>query len=328
MKQQIVSMFMLGVISFSHTNYCTQAKKGSGAQTNSMVQPTEIWTAMKHKPAYSKAELQKVFINQIDHLHKLHGNLDKSIPQHVFGKGTLRIVTYNVHDFKDPAGKQNFWGMYDVLKAIDADVIILQEAVSDDLFKKDKSGHNVLRDRFTKLGYSNGSFVGGARKSAHFGNCIISKYKFACKPYKRNFNYKGNIHKRSFVKVEIDLSKWKKAKLALYGTHFQVSDPSLRLEEARELVYLADKYDQHKNVIIAADFNETRKGQALQVLEKSGFVDSFSLAKLQEPYFTHWSGNSLDYLYFKNQDLWVSGSYLYYDNSSDHMPVIMDIELK
>jgi len=209
-----------------------------------------------------------------------------------------------------------------VLKSINADVVILQEALGNEVLNRDG-----VRRKFAELGYHYGAFAGGAGKFSNYGNVILSKYPFASNPVKRNFNYKGKEHARSFVKIELDLSKFKKANLVIYGSHFNKSHEQERWEEASEIIYLADKHDTKKNVLVAADFNETRKGKATQELEKNGFADCFVSTKLPEPAFTHWSGKTIDHIYLRNKDLKISGCYLWYSDASDHLPVIMDINL-
>jgi len=68
----------------------------------------------------------------------------------------------------------------------------------------------------------------------------------------------------------------------------------------------------------------------LEYLEKAGFEDCFSMAKLVGPKFTNWTGKVVDFIFLK-KDTWnlpIKGCYVYYAAASDHLPIIMDIGLE
>ncbi|HLB40649.1 MAG TPA: endonuclease/exonuclease/phosphatase family protein [Candidatus Babeliales bacterium] len=297
-------------------------------------QPQLLWNALaqnqrdrqQQRPTtYNKTALKYLFGQQISTLNQQVPPLNQHLPYHQPTKNRLRLITYNVHDFKDPLGQPSFWQIYDTLATVNPDVILLQEANYDDIFL-----HGQLRRRFQKLGYVAASFVGGSRPGSHFGNCIISKYHFACHPYKRNFQAdQQQAQQRALVKIELDLSAWRQPNLAIYNTHLEVTNAAQRLAEAQELSQLIHHYDQHKNVIVGADFNENGSGQALQFLGRQQLRDTFTQAGLPLPYFTHWSGQTLDYLLLKSAHRAaaprVTGSYVYYTAASDHLPVITDL---
>ncbi len=328
-----ICLALIFLISSSYYN-----SSNSQAQTNFNPKPELLWTALNANryqyqqqlsPIYDKKALKQLYVTQVADLQRKYKNLNTMIPAHVPHRAKLRVATYNVHGFKDIAGQSNFWAIYNVLADINADVIILQEANQDDIFLKGK-----LRQRFQKLGYQAATFVGGTRPNSNFGNCIISKYRFACKPYKRNFSrYQNQLHKRAFVKVELDLSAWRQPNFVIYGTHLEVTNAQQRVAEVQELSKLANKFDQRKHVLIAADFNETLHDTALRELGRHNFIDTFAAARLPVPHFTHWSGKPLDYLCLKKnwqqaQRLTITGNYVYYNAASDHLPVITDFNFK
>lgn len=65
---------------------------------------------------------------------------------------------------------------------------------------------------------------------------------------------------------------------------------------------------------------------ALELVGKQGFADSFARAAFAGPKFTVWPGTVVDFLFLnKGWQLPVVGSYVYYSAASDHLPVIMDV---
>lgn len=270
----------------------------------------------------TKKAQQVAFAGKIKNLKNEHGELLTVPPQ---APSTLRIASYNVHDWRGPevdlnSPIKNFENQYRVIENINAGLIILQEV--DNSEKKIK--------RFKKLGYKHKVFVGATHEKSNFGNMILSKLPLK-HIVKRNFkkiiiDNHSIWHTRAFIKVELDLSCYGKKNLVIYGTHFAVESNELRFAEAQELIELIEKYDHDKNVIIGADFNATRNDKPVQYLENRGFVNSFVRANI-EPGFTHWSGKVIDFLYGKYIDLSTNGSFIYYDGASDHLPIITDINI-
>lgn len=67
---------------------------------------------------------------------------------------------------------------------------------------------------------------------------------------------------------------------------------------------------------------------ALEYLMQQGWKESFELSGFTQPQFTTWSGTRIDFLFLNpSWNLPIKGSYVVYDSASDHLPVIMDIDL-
>ena len=65
---------------------------------------------------------------------------------------------------------------------------------------------------------------------------------------------------------------------------------------------------------------------ALDYLAEQGYKDSFALSNFQPPQFTTWTGTRIDFLFLSGSwNLPIKGSYVFYNWSSDHIPVIMDL---
>lgn len=313
-----IILLMISIISI--LSYAAEVASKSKALNNPVYSPDIITAHMSGK----KAD-KKYFVPQITAITedmKKKGIEHQGIPKK--SSGILRVATYNVHGWRSPVKKfsdpigADFEAIYNTIKAIDADVLLLQEVV----FRPKQTA-----EVFSKLGYPYHSFGYANPGGGDFGNMIVSKVPFATAPIKHNFVSKVKYHHRCYVKVEFDLKKYGSRNLVIYDTHLEVTSDKQRLSEVKQLVSLVHSHDKGKNVLIGADWNSSRGKPSLIHLEKNGFADCFHLAKLPEPKFTHWTSQNLDRLYLRNWHLPIAGCYLYYSAASDHLPVIMDIAL-
>jgi len=130
----------------------------------------------------------------------------------------------------------------------------------------------------------------------------------------------------------------------------------VRQRQILELINYIEKNDKNNNVMIGADFNSPRKedlqypiadttawslfseetnkvgkspsSEVFDELKNRGYVDAFSTTNVTVPYFTVWSGTRIDFLMLGPKwNLPLKESYVFYNWSSDHIPVILDIKL-
>ncbi len=282
-------------------------------------------------------------------------DLNTTIPQKT--EHVARVATFNVHYWQDAYdNKYHFNEILETIKKVNTDILILQEVCWKD---------DPLIDRFKKLGYEHYQFCKAATatwahnefNSAPFGNVIFSKYKIEDANKKTKMyvvKCPKSLEDRCYSYVEIILPNQKH--LHIYGTHLDVfcEDESARLAQITELT---KSIKDEKNVIVAADFNAVREEDynydiykkkvwdllvndnkkrfinptptlVLDHLKSENFVDCFAKLGIDKPKFTVWSGTVVDFIFLKNWNLPLSGCYVYYDASSDHLPVIMDIKLQ
>ena len=194
-----------------------------------------------------------------------------------------RIVTYNVHFWRNPYGgwgKKNsidFYRMFHIIYRLQPDILILQEvggAQQDMALEFDaeckKQGYHYTACCSTS--------EHGPEAPGHLYNCIISKYPFKDNPIKKQFTVNPdpsiktqNSEQRCFVGTQIQLPNNKI--VSVYGTHFEVrpiiskngqKQQSFTPENARkaqleELLKFIKDNDKNENIIIGADFNGFRK---------------------------------------------------------------------
>ncbi len=320
------------------------------AKSNTTAMPeASVWLQLQQGKKLSKDDKKNLF--KLD-CQKIAASLNKLIP--LKDSSCVRIASYNVHYWADLLGqKTNFDEIISVIKAIDADILILQE-VNWGVSTFNPRGVQLIQELFSKLGYTY-QFFGATAESmnnAPFGNLILSKY-----PTQQNYthvydaNVAGQGEKHCFIHALISLSKGKQ--LSVYGTRLDSTDGTgkIRLAQITELIEQIHQ-DACPNVMIAANFNEVRAQDYTQrknvwnlvvkdnlsrnsptpttVAEKLvNFYDCFTHAHFPVPKFTVWNGTTLDFIYLRDGwELPVVGCYVYVSAASDHLPIIMDVMLK
>ncbi len=327
-----------------------QAKKDT-----SLVQTmpaASLWHAIAQGNTLNRYTMVQLFINDC----ALHAHENNAIPTHTINNDTVRLATYNVHMWKDAHSKNNFDAIIDTIGKVNADVLVLQEVL---MFDNDRIVKKLKELGYTYTATAQAATFGGKL----FGNMVVSKYPFASDPviktYDADQKYAGE--RRCYIKAQVQLPGDKK--ITVYGTHLDVYDQTetLRKREIEELV--TDSARSQIPCIIAADFNAVRKRdyqyevngksvwdmlnesnkkrtgmptqtRALETLESQNFVDSFTSNNQQNPRATVWSGTAVDFLYLNqawqqpNADFNVGKSHVYYSSASDHLPILMDVNIK
>ena len=302
--------------------------------------PSAVWEIYSKNESIKKGD--QSFINDCNKLSQEN----KKIPN---AKGNIvRIATYNVHFWTDAQKNKNYDGILKIILMINADILILQEVL---LFDQKR-----IEEDFQKMGYYVRKFC--ATQGRKFGNMILSRLPLTSKPIAKTFEIdkKSGGEQRCFINFKVQLPN--KEVVSVYGTHLDVyNGESHRLAEINELLKFT-QLDKCKNIIIAGDFNSVRKKdyqynvngkltwdlycktmeqlkkekistETLDTIEKNGYQDCFSLANISMPKFTCWTGTVIDFMFLsKYWTLPIKGCYTFYDCASDHLPIIMDVELK
>ena len=326
---------------------------------------------LKHSPIASIAQQQIMHPPSILNYHKRGTKIDKiqsfisdtqlwsaeniKIPPkttHIF-----RIMTYNVHNWKDPFNKWNYNNIFHIIKKLSPDILILQEVTIHGTIPYFKIYNDLHTEGFVFESISCNTF-----KKKFLGNIIMTKispksstrgwYKKQERPSQEN---------RCWVSMDFILPNGNP--LTIYGTHLEFGHTksyshhkkeSIRQQQIQELIDHI-KNNNKKNILIAGDFNAIRKEDhlysveeitawdflkkawnikgeiptyTLDTLKKERFKDSFSFINWQLPKFTVWAGIVIDFIFLA--PLWqlpIAGSYMYYDAASDHLPIIMDIKI-
>jgi len=325
--------------------------------TNQTFTPSSAWSSFAQENTLSRTELTRHFMEdckrdviQNDHIPN---------PTH---QNTFRIATYNIHLWRPAADALNtpfdytrhdhFNAIVETIKNIDADILVTEEMLIFDW--------SAIKKAFENIGYNcslNSFAQTGDYHGFPFGTMIFSKIK-TTKPCLNKIyavQHMSSPEQQSFIRTVIELPN--RQELVLYGTHLDVHDNTeqVRRGQVQELIDYAHK--ETSACIVAADFNAIRAQdyqytidtvpvwrllnddhkrrtgfdaptQALTLFQEHNFSDCFAKADLQSPYYSVWNGTLVDFLWLnKHWNLPIDGCYVYYNSLSDHLPIIMDIQL-
>lgn len=225
----------------------------------------------------------------------------------------LRIVTYNLHFFRDLYNTaSNLKGVIEDIRAIDADILLLQEVVTLE-YHSDRPAFDEALDT---MGYQYRHFdiIPGFRE----GNMIASKLPLT---KKSSLSLGSN---RILVQAEVELGGDQRI-ITLYCTHWEVKSDEIRMEQSQMLL---ERIKQNETqFIVGADFNAMYDTKEFQNLLVSGLMGtSFDILGWDRPDYTCWSGNDIDWFLVSNTlRPHVIGSYAYHSVNSDHLAIIMDL---
>lgn len=211
-------------------------------------------------------------------VNQLGATENAKIPQKT--AGVVRVATYNVHFWRNPFGGfdgvKDYAKIMEVIKAVNADILILQEVGGGK-----QAAWNDVKPEFDKMGYKHVACAStgtqGVYKEGNLYNCIYSKLPFVGKTVEKQYATNpvvssANPEQRSFVGARIQLPN--KKEISVYGTHLEVrpikaksadgkgrnlTPDAARKEQMQEFLAYIKANDANPNVIIGADFNTFRK---------------------------------------------------------------------
>lgn len=359
-KKPVFFNGLAGLIGIASTQVYKNSYAQGYEQRKQAMNPATIWAKIGRGDAVSEHDMKNHFVLDCE----MNKHQNELIPKHKKNDQTVRIATYNVHFFRDVNGQKSLDEIIKTIQDINPDILVLQEVSIFDQWKlKEVFAKIGFRFNNQKL-FCKSKNVG----QAPFGNMVLSKYELAeepvvdCFEYDKKFgatlHYYDPRENRCYVKAKIALPNNKK--ITIFGTHLDVFDES-ETRRSAEIAELITKNQQsgEQNVVIAADYNAIRKKdylytvnkhrvwdlvrgvvrsryglmtvptKALDSLENNQFQDSFTKAGFDCPKWTVWAGAAVDFMYLNKQwNLPVVGSYVYYSAASDHLPIIMDVNVQ
>jgi len=280
-----------------------------------------LGTVVGDKPL-TAAELRHKFVNEVVPLgRKLQGDITKK-------PGTLRVVSYNLHMMSGYAPNTGWEGMLNAIKKLNADVLVLQETTPDTL--------PALKSLYP---YQHSQQFQGV-----IGNAILSKTLELHDCFRVAYN--GSLE-RGLLSAEVRVPNSKPIRIMC--THLDVYDESgeTRLNQATELEMHSHNWCDWQDTIVLGDMNCIRLsdyseehlkwiklqdrsrgvdrplGFELDPLFGSGWSDVF---RESTPCISVWSMRRVDFaLTCPKWAANIDRSFLYFDASSDHLPLVVDI---
>lgn len=232
-------------------------------------------------------------------------------------RGGLRVVTFNLHFFRSLYDEQsNVSSVLEDIRNLDADILLLQEAVSSD-FHPDRQAFDRALDSMGYL-YRHFDIIAGFRE----GNMIASRLPL------RN---KASIplgSNRILVMADVELQDHRL--LTIYSCHWEVKSSEIRMSQSHMVLdKIAERNGSDSMYILGADFNAMYDSPEMQNLFEGGRMSvSFDVLGWDRPDYSCWSGNAIDWLLPGNGlQQHVMGTYVYHSVSSDHLPIIMDLSI-
>jgi endonuclease/exonuclease/phosphatase family metal-dependent hydrolase len=247
-----------------------------------------------------------------------------------------RIMTYNVHGFKDIKNKNKLNQIIGIIASINPDILVLEEVF---VFKRNETIH---QDDLTKLlkQYDFRHFA----FSATGINMVCAKHEMNARELDL-----GRDRIKGIARNALICTFPKIPDLTVIGTHLDVFDNTGKTRKKQitniiQYLYPDNAMNSTMRYIILGDFNSLRKADysdpewnhlikmdalrkvktvedAVPMLQDIGFVDSFVACGLNLKV-SVWSGRRVDYILGKNIT-WAQSA-VHKITASDHYPVYAD----
>lgn len=260
-------------------------------------------------------------------------------------KTDVRVMTYNVHGFKDGFKRKKLNEILNVIREINPDILALEEIF---VYKRNEMiTESDLRAQLFGIGLIYSAF------SDNGTNAVFSKYPFAFSEIDLGKDRRYNIPRNALVcrfvsklnpSGSLHLSKLND--MVFVGTHLDVFDESgnLRCNQINIILKKLETENDKGKFIVTGDFNSLRKPDyndeewkhienvdkkrgvktitdVIPIIEKNNFIDSFVFCNVPIN-ISVWSKRRVDYIYGKN--IKFNKSAIYKRTFSDHYPIYAD----
>ena len=233
---------------------------------------------------------------------------------------TLRVATYNIHRCRGLDGRTRPDRIAAVLRAIDADVVALQEVIG-----AGPRGGGHAEEIGALLGM--GWVMAPARqlRGHHFGNAVLSRLPIA-NHLEHDLSWK-TCEARRMQRVDIAADS---CTLHLYNVHLGTAILERRHQAQRLASIVTDRHVPGPKLVLG-DFNEWMRGLATNLLsEKLNSVDLRNYLRRKRTYPGLFPILNLDHIYYAGK-VEILGVELPRTRvslvASDHLPLVADVRL-
>ena len=235
-------------------------------------------------------------------------------------KPALRIATYNVHRCRGLDGRTRPERIARVLRAIDADVIALQEVIG-----AGPRGGGHAEELGALLGM--GWVMAPARqlRGHQFGNAVLSRFPIT-QHIEHDLSWK-TCEPRRIQRVDVAVDS---GALHVYNVHFGTAILERTHQAERLAAIVSDRHVTGPKLVLG-DFNEWMRGKATALLkEKLHSVDLRNYLRRRRTYPGVFPILNLDHIYYDGPVEIVSVELARTRLSlvaSDHLPLVADIRV-
>jgi endonuclease/exonuclease/phosphatase family metal-dependent hydrolase len=233
---------------------------------------------------------------------------------------TLRVATYNIHRCRGIDGRTRPNRIAAVLRAIDADVVALQEVIGPG---PRGGGHAEELGALLGMGW----VMAPARqlRGHHFGNAVLSRLPIA-QHLEHDLSWK-TCEERRMQRVDIAADG---CTLHLYNVHLGTAILERRHQARRLTSIVCDRHVAGPKLVLG-DFNEWMRGLATNLLsEKLNSVDLRNYLRRKRTYPGLFPILHLDHIYYAGR-VEILGIELPRTRlslvASDHLPLVADVRL-
>lgn len=251
-------------------------------------------------------------------------------------KDKIRIMTFNVHDWKDYLNINSINKIFQIITYSNSDVVGINEGF---YFSNDTK--NKLKEYSKNMGYN--YFL---ECNSKYGiNLLLSKHKIESHEIINLGKDPINKTTRYAIKATIQVNN---KNINILLAHLDVWDESeeTRLKQIKQILS-----DIDSSYLLLGDFNSLRlkdyskiewdvlkndselrnitiQHKVTDLIEKHKFVDSFEKINKVSPNVSVWSMRRVDYVYVGNNfPFTITNSNVFPTLVSDHYPIYIDIDL-
>lgn len=241
-------------------------------------------------------------------------------PEPSVGKGfPVRVMTYNIHNGFNTAGRLDPEAIARVIDQARPDIVALQE-VARGWYIDGSVDLAMWLSRRLQMPY-----VFGPTADCVWGNAILSRY-----PIKEWKNVplppRHLALKRGFLWARIDIGGGDEILLIATHLHHIEKDSAIRQMQMPELVKF---WNQRPRTILLGDLNATPDAPEIAMLRNAGLRDAFALAG--QGYGFTWPSDKpnqrIDYIWV-SPDLTVRNLMMPRSTASDHIGIVVTVEKK
>jgi len=232
----------------------------------------------------------------------------------------LRIVTYNIHRSRGMDRRVQPERIAEVLAAVDADIIALQEVIGPG---PSGSGHAESIGAALGMGW----VMAPARelRRHQFGNVVLSR--FPIRDHAQHDLSWEHSEPRNSQRAAIDVGP---GRVQIYNVHFGTALRERRYQAGRLATWVHDRRVAGPKIVLG-DFNEWARGLAADILgERLRSVDLFPHVKRRRTYPGFFPLLHLDHIYYLGN---VEIRHISLPRTrlakmaSDHLPLVAEIRL-